>query len=94
VGVPGRGTSCVSMNFTSGSDGGPQGSVDPWGHLALRLPWLLLHRADRVHCWAYLTLDTPSQRPDGGGGTRGIRPRPLEKDDQGYVRAKPDVGAF
>jgi hypothetical protein len=29
----GRGTSCVSMNFTSGSDGGLQGSVDLWATL-------------------------------------------------------------
>jgi hypothetical protein len=36
----------------------------------------------------------PSQHPDGGGGTRGVRLRLLELDDHGHVGAKPNAGAF
>jgi hypothetical protein len=94
VGAPGRGTSSVSTNFTSGSDGGPQGSIDPWGHFALRLPQLRLHRAGGVRRRAYFCPATPSRCPDGGSRTRDIRPRLLERDYHGHVGSNPRQDHF
>jgi hypothetical protein len=82
------------MNFTSGSDGGLQGSVDPWGHLALRLPQLRLHQTDGVRRRAYLRPATSSQCPNGGCGMPDVRLRLLERDDHRHVGAKSNTRAF
>jgi hypothetical protein len=86
--VPGRGTSCVSTNFISVSDGGLQGFADSWGHLAFWLPRLHLCRVGGVRCRGYLHPATSSQRPDRGCGARGVCLRLLGLDDHWHVEAK------